>query len=289
MASDTATADELQAALTAFRRDAKHATFDTGRYRMPHFVWGSGPPLVFIHGMADAGPAFVMVMHHLVARFTCIGYELPDGQTDGSHLPRYTLADYTADLFALLGHLRLDRVAVLGSSFGSLIALAVLAGAPERFTHGILESGFACRRLHPIQRALVHLTRYWPGRFGDWPEIHRFIMRRVEPPALCTTPPEVASYFLKCAGRTPICASSLRSITIGRTDLRALLPAIGTPVLLLTADQDRLVSQSCWDELMTGLPNARRLLLPGSGHYPHFTQPGPMAGAMAAFLSSAVT
>jgi len=65
MDAPIATAEELRAALTAFRHDAKHGTLDTGRYRMRFFVWGSGPPLVFVHGMADAARAFVMVMHRL--------------------------------------------------------------------------------------------------------------------------------------------------------------------------------------------------------------------------------
>jgi pimeloyl-ACP methyl ester carboxylesterase len=278
------TSEELQVALAEFRRTARHGQFKTPRYRMRYFAWGEGPPLVFIHGMADTGQAFVMVMHRLIERFTCISYELPNGRTDGAHLVRYSLADYTADCLALLDHLGHATAAVLGSSFGSLIALSALAAAPERFTHGILENGFARRPLNRIQRALVQLTRFWPGCFGDWPAIYRQVMRRVEPPALTTTPQPVADFVLACGRGTPICASALRSRIIDRADLRAILPRIYAPVLLLTSDHDRLVPRSCWDELLARLPNVKRVELPGCGHYPHFSHPGPMATAIAEFL-----
>src|SRR4051812_34092795 len=111
------TATDLRAALYHFTRDAKPGTLDTSRYRMRYVVWGAGPPLVFIHGMADVGRSFVPVMHHLIDRFTCVAYELPDGTTDGSALGRYTHRDYVAGLLALLDHLGYDRTAVLGSSF----------------------------------------------------------------------------------------------------------------------------------------------------------------------------
>src|SRR5438128_1543168 len=109
MSAPAVTADDLSAALAAFRAGAVHGTLRTGRYRMRYFAWGAGPPLVFIHGMADSSRAFVMVMHRLAPRFTCVGYELPDGTTDGSNLVRYAHADYTADLLALLDHLGFDR------------------------------------------------------------------------------------------------------------------------------------------------------------------------------------
>jgi len=284
MSAQNVTADELAAALAAFRAGAVHGTLDTGRYRMRHFTWGSGPALVFIHGMADHGRAFVMVMHRLAPRFTCVGYELPDGTTDGSNLVRYSQPDYTADLLALLDHLGIDRTAVVGSSFGSTVALAALAAAPQRFTRGVLQNGFAHRPLNRFQRALARVARFWPGWFADWPEIHRAVMRRVEQPALSRLPPAVADFFLEHGGRTPIRASALRSLHFDRTDLRPLLPAIRAPILLLTGDCDSLVGPACSVELEQGLPNARRVQFTGCGHYPQYTQPGAMAEAIAQFL-----
>ena len=278
------TAEELRSALATLRTDAIRGTLDTGRYRMRYFAWGSGPPVVFVHGMADAGEAFAMVMHRLAGRFTCIGYELPDGQTDGSRLVRYTASNYVADLLALLDHLNLAHVAIVGSSFGSTIALAALATVPDRFTHGILQNGFAYRPLSRFHRVLARVARFWPGWFADWPELHGFVMRRIEHATITTSPPEIAAFYLKHSAHTPIAAAALRALAIDRVDLRRDLPQIRIPVLLLCGDCDRLVPRSCWDDLATGLPHATRLELPNCGHYPQYTHPAMMADAIGKFL-----
>lgn len=280
------TADELQAALAAFRAGARHATLDTGRYRMRYFAWGDGPPVVFVHGMADAARAFVMVMHRLVGRFTCIAYELPDGTTDGSALARYHPADYSADLVAVLDHLRIDRAAVVGSSFGSTVALAAVASHPARFTHTVLQNGFAHRPLNRFQRLLARSARFWPGWFADWPELYKVVMRRVERHLLATLPPEVADLHLAHGARTPIRAAALRALAIDRADLRPVLPTIRTPVLLLTGDRDPLVPPEYAAELQRGLPDSRRVEFVNCGHYPQYSHPGPMAEAITGFLAS---
>jgi pimeloyl-ACP methyl ester carboxylesterase len=279
------TAQELQAALAAYRAHAQPGMLDTGRYRMRYFVWGSGPPVVIIHGMADAGQAFAMVMHRLIGRFTCIAYELPNGLTDGSRLARYTTADYVADLLELLEHLKLDRAAVVGSSFGSMIALAALADQPARFTHGVLQNGFAYRPLNRFQRALARMARFWPGWFADWPELHRFTMRQIEHATITRAPPEVAEIYRWHSAHTPIAACALRALAIDRADLRRHLPTISVPVLLLSGDCDRLVPRSCWDDLAAGLPRATRVELAGCGHYPQYTHPALMAETIGRFLS----
>jgi pimeloyl-ACP methyl ester carboxylesterase len=281
------TALDLQSALAAHRTGSRAGLLETGRYRMRYFTWGTGSPIIFVHGLADAGIAFAMVMHQLVDRFRCIAYELPNGLTDGSHLSRYTAADYSRDLLALLDHLELPQAAVVGSSFGSTIALEALATAPHRFSHGILQNGFACRPLNRYQRGLARVARFWPGWFADWPEIHRFVMRRIEHSTITAVPPEVAEFYRHNSAITPIAACALRGLAIDRADLRLSLPRIPVPVLLLCGDCDRLVPRTCWDDLAVGLPRATRIEFPGCGHYPQYTHPELMAAAIRNFVAGA--
>jgi pimeloyl-ACP methyl ester carboxylesterase len=275
----------LPAALAAFRREMTPGTLDTGRYRMRYFAWGDGPPLVFVHGMADVGRSFIPVMHSLVGRFTCVAHELPNGVTDGAPLGRYRLSDYAADLVALLDHLRLERVAVLGSSFGSLVTLSALAAAPRRFTRAVLQGGFACRPLREWERRLAQVGRFWRSWFGDWPFIHEPVMRRVERDVYESVPPEMWRFFVANHGRTPCRAAALRSLTIARTDLRPLLPSIRTPVLLIGGDRDPLVPRHCERDLEEGLPDVRRVEFAPCGHYPQYTHPEQMAREIAGFLA----
>ncbi len=278
------TVEELDRARSAFHASATHNSFNTGRYLLRYYTWGCGPPIVFIHGMADAAQAFIMVECELINRFTCVGYELPDGTTDGSHLNRYKPKDYVADLVALIDHLALGPAKVVGSSFGSTITLAAIAAEPSRFTHAVLQNGFAYRPLNAAQRTLANFARFWPGWFSDWPRIHGYVMRRIERRVLTGMPEPVARLFLKHGSQTPIRASALRSLAIDRTDLRPLLPDIHLPVLLITGDRDALVPQWCWEELERLLPRSQRIEFPGCGHYPQYTHPHEMAQAIARFI-----
>jgi pimeloyl-ACP methyl ester carboxylesterase len=278
------TTEEFRSSLAAFRAGANHGFLQTGRYRMRYFSWGNGPPIVFVHGMADAACAFIMVMQQLVERFTCIAYELPNGLTDGSALGSYIYPDYTADLVTLLDHLGFAQATVVGSSFGSTIILHALATAAGRFTHGVLQNGFAHRPLSRWQRQLARSARFWPGWFADWPGIHRAVMWRVERPTLSVLPPSVADFYVANAGRTPFRASALRSLRFDRIDFRPLLPTIRVPVLLLTGDHDQLVPRACWDEIEAGVSRLRRVEFANCGHYPQYTHPAAMAAAIREFL-----
>lgn len=281
----TVTADQLFAAQAAFRREARHGVFDTGRYRLRHFRWGDGPPLVFVHGMAGTASQFMMVMHRLAGRFTCIGYELPDGVSDGSRLGRYTHREYVADLLALLDHLGHTRAHVVGSSFGSTITLSAVAAAPERFGRAVLQGGFARRPLTRGQLLAARQGQYLPGWFGDWPYFYRQAVSAGNERFRASVPPAVWEFFVANGARTTNRAAALRGRTIGRTDLRPLLPGIRTPLLQIGGDRDELVPRWCEAEVEKRVPGARRVEVAGCGHYPQFTHPDRMADEVAAFLT----
>lgn len=280
----TVTAEEFRTASTRFTREARSGVVDTGRYRLGYRAWGSGPPVVFVHGMADVGRSFLMVMARLAGAFTTVEYDLPDGLSDGCAIGRYTHREYVADLLALLDHLGFRRAAVVGSSFGSTIALSAFAAAPDRFSHGILQGGFARRPLLWWQFRLAQLARFWPGYQGDWPAIHDFVMARVEAHLKAHVPPEVWQFFLANHGRTPCRAAAVRTLTIGATDLRPVLPTLRLPFLQLGGDRDPLVPKPYETEITAAVPGVRRVEFAGCGHYPQYTHPGPMADAIARFL-----
>jgi pimeloyl-ACP methyl ester carboxylesterase len=274
---------ECRAALAAFERAATHSALHTGRYRMRFSTWGAGPPLVIVHGLADAVRGFALVMHQLAAHFTCIAYELPNGLDDGARLGAYRYRDYTTDLLALLTHLKLTRVALFGSSFGTTVALAALAAAPHRFTRSVLQGGFAHRPLRWHERFGARQGRYWVGRLWELP-FRECAMRWADPATWRGCGALARKLFLWCNGQTPIRAMCRRALALDALDLRPLLPAIHTPVLLLGGDRDRIVPRSAEAQLEAGLPDVCRWELANCGHYPQYTHPGATADVVANFL-----
>jgi pimeloyl-ACP methyl ester carboxylesterase len=256
---------------------------DTGRYRMRYRVWGRGPALIFIHGLADCAASFVLPMSRLAEKFCCISYELPNGAGDGAALGRYRLEMLVDDLFALCDHLRLESAIPLGVSFGSMTAIRALARDPKRFPTGIIQGGFAYRRIALAEVLLARFARWWPGPIRRLP-LHDKIIEQYHTAEFARVEPSRWPCFLAQQGSAPTAAVAHRVLWIASTDLRPVLPTIRQPVLLICGDNDPLIGKSCEADLMRGLPNVARAEIESCGHLPAFTHPEVYAEIVEQFL-----
>jgi pimeloyl-ACP methyl ester carboxylesterase len=279
-----ATPVSLETALRRFEREARRGVCDTGRYRCPYYVWGSGPPLLFIHGVSDTARSFVLPVAYLASHYRCIAYDLPIGRGDGARLARYSHADLVADLFVLLDHLGVRRSYVYGSSFGSTIALAAMARRPARLPRAVLQGGFARRPLAPAELLLSSLGRYWPWDLRQMP-FRQALLIRADAGPFRSGPPAVWQFYLANSGATPMAAVAQRARLVHRLDLRPLLPTVWQPVLMVCGDCDPTVNRACEQVLLEGLPNVGRIELRGCGHFPYFTHPDILAEVVRRFLS----
>jgi pimeloyl-ACP methyl ester carboxylesterase len=257
---------------------------DTGLYRCPYYVWGTGPPLLFIPGLSDDALSFVLPMALLSQHFRCMAYDLPTGRGDGARLGRYCHEDLVADAFAVLDHLGVQRSYVFGSSFGSTIALAALRAAPERLPRAILQGAFAHRPLAPAELLVTCLARYWPGPMRQMP-FRKTLLRHVHFGPFAPRPPDLWEYLLTRWGTAPMSAVARRALVLHQLDLRPVLPEIRQPVLLICGDSDPLVSKRCEDALMHSLPNVTRAVLERCGHVPFFTHAELLAELVRQFLT----
>jgi pimeloyl-ACP methyl ester carboxylesterase len=290
-AGETADAPDCSAALVLarcleqFEREAARGVCDTGRYRMPYRVWGRGPALLVIPGLCDDAEALVLPLARLKDRYCCIVYDLPTGNGDAARLARYGHADLVADVFALADHLRLESAALLGVSFGSTIALSALARAPKRFPVGLVQGGFAKRRLAWAEVLFARFARYWPGRIGHLP-LWREVVQRLHQAEFAPLEPARWPFLLKRHSDVRIAALAQRALLIHELDLRPLLPSIPQPVLMICGERDPLIGRSCEEELRSGLPNVARAEIEGCGHVPQYTHPEVLCEVIEQFLAA---
>jgi pimeloyl-ACP methyl ester carboxylesterase len=273
----------LDEALRRFKQEAVHGVCPTGRYRCPYFAWGSGPPLVFIHGLGDLACCYVPIISILARDFRCIAYEQPTGRGDGAMLGRYRHAHLVQDFFALLDHLGLRQTYLFGSSFGSTIALTALGAQPGRIPRAILAGGFAQRLLSPAERLLARLSRFLPGSMQSVPFRKLLIKECLGPFGMSR--PEFFEFMLRNTGVPPIRTVAQRALLLRKLDLRSLLPEIRSPVLLLCGKYDTIVDRRCEDVLLRGLPHCARAELQDCGHLTHYTHPEVAAELVRQFLT----
>jgi pimeloyl-ACP methyl ester carboxylesterase len=224
-----------------------------------------------------------MTMAELQEHVTCIGYELPTGCGDGASMTGYHVHGLRDDLYALLDHLYIERAYLLGFSFGSMIALAALAGQPRRFGRALLVGGFARRSLAWTEVLLAHWVRYCPGHIRDLPGFAALV-RRDSVDQFAARPPGELEHFVAGECAPLLRTFAARALLMHHTDLRPMLSQISQPVLLVHGDCDPLVSRAHEDELKQALPNAALATIKNCGHYPQLTHPDVFNEVVRQFL-----
>ena len=115
---------------------------------------GSGPPLILLHPAPSSGALFQEALPLLAADVRAIAMSQPGfGESDTPPAAYSTVHEYARAVTWLLDGLGIERAHVLGTLTGSLTALEVAAGWPERVDRLVIEECFNWNR--PERRATL--------------------------------------------------------------------------------------------------------------------------------------
>lgn len=164
-----------------------------------------------------------------------------------------------------------QSLALLGISGAAAPAIAYAARHPERVSHLVLMGSYTHGLLHrepsadslAFHEATVRLVELGWGRAD--PAVQQFFTTRFAPEA---SPAEAAALNeqqrLSCDGRRA--AAILRARVA--LDVRALLPQLQVPTLVLHSAGDAVVPVELGREMAAAIPGARFETLPSRNHYP---------------------
>ena len=251
---------------------------------MTYRVLGEGPPLVVLPGIASTYRGYCLTLNRLAERFQTLLIDYPGDHPDDEARPsKIAHADLVDDVFRLLDHLKIGRAFLFGLSFGSTVTLGALHREPRRFPRAAVQGGFAYRRFSVAEKLALRFGRLVPGTVKHLPFQRRILEwnNRSEFPAILNDRWEC---YVEQNGLTPIAPFAARLDLLGRLDLRPILPEIPVEVLILHGNEDRIIPMSAYQELVSGLPNARGLIVPILGHQPHYTHAEILAQIVGEFL-----
>ena len=275
---------DFRAEVARYDREASVGTWDGPRYRMTYRALGQGPPLIMIPGVASTYRGYALTLNKLAERFRTIISDYPGEHADDrARLARITHNDLVDDLFGLIEHLNIGRVFLAGLSFGSTITLAALHREPRRFPKAVVQGAFARRRFSVPERLALAFGRLLPGTTSRLP-FHDAVLaynNRSHFPEILA---DRWAYYLEQNGLTPIAALAHRLDILATLDLRPILSAIPTEILLLQGNEDRIVAQNHFDELRAALPHAEGVVMPMVGHQPHYTHAEALAQVIGEWL-----
>jgi pimeloyl-ACP methyl ester carboxylesterase len=249
-------------------------------------IAGSGPPLVFLHG--GFGLTWDPFLDALSEDFTVYAPEHP-GTTPGfpdAIKPIDNWWDLVLYYYELLDALEIASAAVIGPSFGGMVAAEVAATNPSRVTKLVLIGAIGLWRddapwHNPLTTQIADLPRYL---FRD--QNHPMArMMSAAPAAVATGEPSEAMLDALTQMMWNQACTGKFLWPIPDKGLKKRLHRITAPTLIMHGAEDRLVPPIYASEFGARIPNSRVEMIKDAGHVPHLEQSETVLPLIREFLS----
>jgi pimeloyl-ACP methyl ester carboxylesterase len=234
---------------------------------------GSGWPLLFLHG-AGAGGRWLTFHERLAARFDVLAPSHPGhGASPAAEWIEH-ISDLAFHYLDLLDTLGLERVHMVGASFGGWIAAEVAAMASHRL-----------RSLTLIDPVGIKVEEWiYPFLFGmELPQLVATVFHNPMA-AIALAPSDMSLDTLAILYRQNTALARVAwNPYLYNPLLRRRLARITTPTLLCWGAHDRLAPLVCAEAWRKEIPGAALRVFEESGHVPHLEEPDAVAAAVIEF------
>jgi pimeloyl-ACP methyl ester carboxylesterase len=273
---------------TAHSSETQYAAL-SGR-KLAYRSIGSGSPIILsnrFRGTLDTwDPLFLDTLSKnyrvITFDYTGIGYSTGTLPTD--------VISVANDIKDLAFYLKLEKTAVLGWSWGGLIAQAASLQYPELITHAVIIGSVPVgKRIVDIAPAFLQAAVKPLNDFDD--EIVLFyepksqksinaakisyerISKRLDVSKIPSTMEVFQLYFQAGA-----------AVAEDKEGLRRKLKKTAVPILVISGDNDSSAAVENWFPLLRELPTVQIIILPHTGHGPQHQEPILTAGYINTFL-----
>jgi 4,5:9,10-diseco-3-hydroxy-5,9,17-trioxoandrosta-1(10),2-diene-4-oate hydrolase len=261
-----------------------------------YVVAGAGPALVLLHGDGDSKLSWSWVLPALARTHRVYALDLPG--FNGVRLPDYAPARFARFVAGFMDALDITCAAVVGNSFGGLVALRLALAAPARVgALGLVDSAGLGVAMTPTATSLA-----CPG-FGEaalgwgWTPFGAAQRTWLRDTLLFAHPGRVpAAWYAeheRLARRPGFGAATLAALRAiagpgGQSDVLLWhLPRLTVPALVLWGANDLVFPVWQAYAANTCLRRGRLAVLPDCGHLPHVERPAETAAELGAFLAAA--
>ncbi len=252
--------------------------------RIAYHQAGSGPAVVLLHGIGGNAVQWRAQLEELSDAFTLIAWDTPgygdSDEPDGD----WRMADYATRLAAMLDLLELDRVHLIGQSWGGVLAQEFMRSHGSRVRSLVLSDTFPGDACKPQDERNASLQ----GRLRALETMTPAQMANARLPMLV---PEGTSWAIKHEIETMLAmihpdGYRQAAIALHHSDERDLLAGIDVPTLVIAGEFDRVVPLRLSQLLGDGIRGARLEMIQGTGHLSNQERPDVYNAVLRAFLHS---
>lgn len=245
---------------------------------------GVGKPLVLIHGMLVSGAMFDSLVPILSTQYQCI---VPDlrGHGKNKDLPGpYTVKQFAIDLNNLLTNLKIEKVSLLGYSYGGFVAQQFAKDFPDKVNRLILVNTCAYNLAtirEKIEAMLLFLlikvlgVKVYAKLIGSVGSVDGLKLTREQ----VDTFQEMVLQNSNKPAMTAVVKSMLSF------DSRSWLPAIRCPTIIIRGSEDTAIPARHAQMLKQGIEDSEFTEVAGAGHVLILTHTNQLAGMIKGFLA----
>ena len=273
-------------------------TVNVHGHEIAYRTGGSGPVVLFIHGMAGSSSMWKPILPMISPHVTYLAPDLPGHGRSDKPRGDYSLgaqASVLRDLLTTLGH---ERVTIVGQSLGGGIALQFCYQYPERCERlGLVCAGGLGEEVMPLLRGLT-----LPGVDLVLPLAFQPVFRDVVHGAvgllgrigLKPAPTALEAWRSYCSLIDPDTRQAFLHTLKAVVDHKGqrvsawdkLYLASALPTLIVWGDKDPIIPVSHAYNTHEAIPGSRLEIFEGAGHYPHDEDPEHFAEVLLDFIRS---
>jgi len=256
-------------------------------------IMGEGPPILLLHGTGAATHSWRDVAPQLAERFTVIACDLPGHGFTRGNLGRPSLPAMAKAVAGLLGALKIEPQVIVGHSAGAAIGLRMAIDGlihPEAIvalSPALLPFPGIAQQLFPAMAKMLFVNPFAPHIFAQMARGEGVVCRFLERSTGSKIDAKGVAQYARLFGDAKHCAGALAMMANwDLTALKADLPALQTPLLVLHGEKDSAISSPSARSAATLVPGALFEELDGLGHLAHEEQPRLVAERIAHFIET---
>jgi 3-oxoadipate enol-lactonase len=266
--------------MTASSRGGEHVALAASLEGPP-----GAPVLVLGNSLGTSAHLWDQQVPALMTRFRVLRYEHrghgpPGGAFSPAPAGPYSIGDLGGDVVALLDSYGLERVLYCGLSLGGMIGMWLAATFPDR----IARLALCCTSAY-LPPATMWTERAALVRAEGPAAVAARLVSRWFTPAFTAAEPDVpAAFATELGGMVPDgyagCCEAIAAM-----DLRAMLPAIAAPTVVIAGEEDPATPPWQGAAIASGIPDARLAVVRGASHLACVSNPGQVTAALVDHLT----
>ena len=268
--------------------DLTSRRIDTGRIVLNVREAGSGPLMLFFHGITANSATFTPMMAKLSDRFTTIAVDQRGHGHSDKPESGYEADDYADDIGSLVRALDRGPAILVGHSLGSRNAVTAAAKYPE-LVRSVVAIDFTPYIETEVFDTLEARVNGGDQLFKDLEAVEAYLAARYPNiPAPAIKIRAESGYRPVDGGLRPLASAEAMAQTATglRADLTPAYREVHKPVLLVRGEASKLVSAEALAKTSRLRPDLPVVVVPGADHYVNEVSPDITLKAITNFIDA---